>query len=475
MLTFEEAYRNGHPNAANSLAGLYSARGNFSRAIQLWEEGCRQGCAHSAQNLGNCHMERGNFDQATACFKTLQLQGNINGTFGLADTHAAQGNYGMARQLFEECLKRGHPQASRALAQLDLLASDRAVPHEKSYAAGDQVWIKGLQSDAGQALNGCRGIVEKYHVDAHRFAVQIEGKGTKLFKPVNLQGCQGDAPESVRGPQVGDAVKIHGLKTTCKGQALNGCEGVVVGCDMSGGRRRVQLPSGKTHLFKPENLEVNLRPLTDTSIEDCGVQAALENSISQGEQTEKADGEAPQNVNAQISNALLLGADVDAGPRVVILRFSRCPKSLGEALLHAPELVGCAEALKVRGFSVELEKGAKVFVHPELYEATLEAVRLGAWTLCPNHVITEVRLEEVVLRVVNRLPSRDSVHPKGSQTVPLGFASFAVEHDSEISVTRSFIEVRIPSSLRSASRTGPRTVSTTDMFARKGGNPRGKR
>merc|ERR1719247_3270226 len=113
----------------------------------------------------------------------------------------------------------------------------------------------------------------------------------------------------------------------------------------------------------------------------------------------------PAEVNAQISSALLYcadDADADSGPRVVLLKFSRRPRSLGEALLNAPELADCIQALQSHGFHVELQSGAKVFVHPEHYEATLEAIRLGGWTLFPNHVVTEVHLEEVVLGIVKK-------------------------------------------------------------------------
>ena len=70
-----------------------------------------------------------------------------------------------------------------------------------------------------------------------------------------------------------------------------------------------------------------------------------------------------------------------------------------------------------------MQSGAKVFVHPKHYEATLEAIRLGGWTPYPNHVVTEVDLEAVVLGVVEKLPGRESVHPRGSHVVPLGFAT----------------------------------------------------
>merc|ERR1719482_1640490 len=219
-------------------------------------------------------------------------------------------------------------------------------------------------------------------------------------------------------------------------------------------------------------------PHSDVDLEaDFEIQTAIQESISRDANDMSSHSQVPAEVNAQISSALLHSADADSGPRVVLLKFSRRPRALGEALLHAPELADCIQALQSHGFQVELQSGAKVFVHPEHYEATLEAIRLGGWTLFPNHVVTEVHLEEVVLGIVKKLrrESGESVHPKGSRVVPLGFATAAAQQDSEVRVARTFIEIRLPTSLYSTSHTGPRPASTTDMDPRKGKKYRGKR
>ena len=87
-----------------------------------------------------------------------------------------------------------------------------------------------------------------------------------------------------------------------------------------------------------------------------------------------------------------------------------------------------------------MQSGAKVFVHPKHYEATLEAIRLGGWTPYPNHVVTEVNLEAVVLGIVEKLPGRESVHPRGSHVVPLGFATAAAQEESKVCVNKTFLE-----------------------------------
>jgi len=260
------------------------------------------------------------------------------------------------------------------------------------------------------------------------------------------------------------------------GQLLNGCIGFVVSYDVSTGRRVVQLEcDGGSHSIKPENLEVKTTLPSDVDLEDCETQTAIEESMSRDANRMNSPGQVPAEVNEQISNALLHSAGADSGPRVVLLKFSRRPRSLSDVLLDAPELADCIQALQSQGFCVELQSGAKVFVRPEYYEATLEAIRLGGWTLFPNHVVTEVHLEAVVLGIVEKLPCRESVHPRGSHVVPLAFATSAAHQESKVNVSRTFIEVRLPTSLRSESHTGPRTASTTDMDPRKGSNHRGKR
>lgn len=476
---FEEAHRDGHPKAGNSIALVYSMQGDIDRAIRIWEEACEKGCADSAMNLGKTYLERGYFDQAITCFQKLHLEDNINGTFGLGEVYANLGNRGKAKELFQECLARGHPLAQRALDAFGLLTLDAPfLPSDVSrFVVGDRVMISGLESEVGQALNGCLGTVGEYDSHAHRFVVNVDGnKGHKLLKAENLDTwgmSNGPSSRPPRAPLVGDAVQIHGLKS-CLGQLLNGCEGLVVSFDVSTGRRDVQLPGGgETYAIKPENLVIKTSPPSDPEYYD--IQTAIQESVSSEANHLNSHSQAPAEVNAQISSALLKTADADSGPRVVLLKFSRRPRSFTEALLQAPELADCIEALQSHGFCAELQCGAKIFVRPEHYSATLEAIRLGGWKLFPNHVVTEVYLEQVVLGIVEKLPWRASVHPRGSHVVPLGFATSAAEHEGNIQVARTFVQVRLPTSLRSESHSGPRTASTTDMDLRKGSNHRGKR
>lgn len=155
------------------------------------------------------------------------------------------------------------------------------------------------------------------------------------------------------------------------------------------------------------------------------------------------------------------GSDIEQ--TVVLLKFLRPSRALREALLSAPELAECRASLENRGYAVELPAGSKVFVAPFHYTPLMEAIRLGKWRLFPEHVFVDPNLEDVLLGVVNRLPRSAKVYCNGEglkrYSIPTSFASTASHLDASLSVERTFINVRVPSSLLSASSAaGPATV-----------------
>lgn len=180
-------------------------------------------------------------------------------------------------------------------------------------------------------------------------------------------------------------------------------------------------------------------------------------------------------MNAQVSAALSQTVSAREGPRVWLLKLSRRPAALRELLLQASELAECRDAMDQHGFACELSSGAKAFVDVELYEATLEAIRLAGWTLHPNHIIVTEALEPVVHQVLRQLRGREHVHLKDTRPVPLAFPDTVAKSEYRIEVTRTFIHVILPSSMRSESQAGVRTVSSTDANPKKGGNPRRSR
>merc|ERR1711920_397085 len=111
--------------------------------------------------------------------------------------------------------------------------------------------------------------------------------------------------------------------------------------------------------------------------------------------------------------------------------------------------------------------GAKIFVRPGHFEASLEAIRLANLSLFPNHVIVDPENESTVIGLVRQLRGREAVHPTGTSVLPLAFAEVTAQMEQPINVSRTFIHINIPSSLRSESQPGsPRTMSTTDANPR---------
>lgn len=179
--------------------------------------------------------------------------------------------------------------------------------------------------------------------------------------------------------------------------------------------------------------------------------------------------------NAHVSDALLGTRADELGPKVVLLAFSRSPHAFRMVFQQAPELESCRRALTMYNFALELESGTKMLVRPEHYNPTLEAIRLAGWHLSHQHVFVDVELEKVVIGLLQSLPGREKVHPRGVASVPLAFASATSSMEADVTISRTFVNIRVPSSMRSSDGTGLCTVSTTDADKRKGKNKRGKK
>mmetsp|Transcript_88892 Transcript_88892/g.163028 ORF Transcript_88892/g.163028 Transcript_88892/m.163028 type:complete len:267 (-) Transcript_88892:311-1111(-) len=166
-----------------------------------------------------------------------------------------------------------------------------------------------------------------------------------------------------------------------------------------------------------------------------------DNSIKDG-------GQAPVVGTSQVAST----RSTDALAPVYILEFARSPKAFLDAITVAPELQLCREALENAGCDWVLESGAKAFVYPNQYEVVVAAVR--SLKLKPRHVIVSADYERKLHDAISNVgqgvveKSRDLLTPAAI-------------------VSRTFIEVPVVSSLRSAPF-GPAVVSTTDA------NPRAK-
>lgn len=298
---------------------------------------------------------------------------------------------------------------------------------------GDIVEICGLVSEEGKTLNGLNGIVLSYHCSTQRHSVRLKVQGRKRLRIENL---------------------------------------VVKALPQSGGAGYDPPPSSPAVRSTPTTIspEAAFRVSSD----DMAVQAAIEASLQDGTCTDPSEGSL--HINAVVGEALLKGQSVPPPFYVLLLTYSRSPRSFRDALMQSPELSECRRALDSAGFQVELPTGAKVLVHPYQRLAAMEAIRLAGLRLAREHVVVSPDLENSVKQVVAHLPKRDKVYQRGSRSrvLPLGLAEQAVSSPMEICVSRTFIEIKLSSSMCSGTHSTPHTASTADADARKPRNPRRK-
>ena len=75
--------------------------------------------------------------------------------------------------------------------------------------------------------------------------------------------------------------------------------------------------------------------------------------------------------------------------------------------------------MEERGFAVELDSGAKVFVRPEHYVPVMEALRLSGCPLHADNVLVDPALEGTLLEVLRGLPNVTGVRVRSATTIPL--------------------------------------------------------
>jgi hypothetical protein len=177
---------------------------------------------------------------------------------------------------------------------------------------------------------------------------------------------------------------------------------------------------------------------------------------------------------------------------IILLDFSRNPAAFYLALQNCTALRNCQEALKMFGMSVELEKGAQLFVRPEMFDAAKAAINRAAWDLKRSHVVVAKALESEVMHAVRSLPSSAQVKLKKRLTSSLQAAGSSEEdhekgetNDAEAAkqddeqvqlqmsrltsmyvVHNTFIHVPVAESLYSGPSSSQKTKSTTDANPR---------
>jgi len=171
--------------------------------------------------------------------------------------------------------------------------------------------------------------------------------------------------------------------------------------------------------------------------------------------------------NSQLSEALLCSRMDRSSNRILVIEYSRNPDDLHQALMCHPDLEDCRRALQDSGLRVCLQTpsgqlGAKMFVHPDQYSAALEAIQLRSLTLDKRHVVVREDLEQALDRIVSSLPRRLRIRQKGHHRIELGTFQ---QHTIPLRVRRTFVDIDIPSSIRSTPSGGARVASTTDAHS----------
>jgi len=270
------------------------------------------------------------------------------------------------------------------------------------------VWIHGLTSNDTLPLNGCSGQIVSFSKRTGWFGVEVHGDpGLKFLPPENLR-CAID-----QSGQLGSRARSS--------------EGVAA------------------------------------SIEEFSAQAAIEESMLEASASHDVG-----SINAQVSDALVRSSPAEGGPHVILLTFSRPSMQLRKILLGSSELAPCRAELEAQGHLVEVESGAKIFLRPEHYNPALAAVRLHGCPLYKNHVVVDIDLEDVVVQLAQQLHGPSFTYVKGKFIYPLGLTELAASSGYDITATGSFVQIHVPSSMRSESEPGAaRTLSTTDADPRK--------
>lgn len=115
-----------------------------------------------------------------------------------------------------------------------------------------------------------------------------------------------------------------------------------------------------------------------------------------------------ETANAQVSEALLRSncgeQNVNHGREhgVVVLEYTRCPDIVWRTLAESPALADIRDALGSAGHSWNTSSGAKMFVGPEKVGLVLDELKAQKWELKPWHVVVEADKEDLVRTVLEK-------------------------------------------------------------------------
>lgn len=176
-------------------------------------------------------------------------------------------------------------------------------------------------------------------------------------------------------------------------------------------------------------------------------------------------------LNAPLSEALLQVRPFLARLPIVLVEFSRNPRSFNEALENGAELGAVREALQRNGFACTLPCGAHIFVRPEHYQTILGEMQSKTdLTLTRRHVLVAPEFYKFLGKAVSNLRSNEQVRYKkrtvewtgcavqDSESVAAEKGSSSEDEDAFYVQRKTFIDFDIPTSLYSSLTSGPKTV-----------------
>lgn len=531
----QAARHQGDKDASFNLASMAMHLGDAHSAQELFQEAQSRGHKDAAVHLAKVRFELGDLDAARAILMEESRTGNkeaerflqyiaspdcVTDLFQEACRQLKRGETRRAWSLFQAARLHGDPDAGDVQSAMLKAAAQRGSSRNKQQtkmelsseavmrfcetpftpigevAVGDHVLLHGLQS-SGLQFNFRFGTVLEAVSSSGRYGVAIDGVEQRLavrsgnlvpesifrqFLPVkankNSLIWSGTTSNQrwITTPDpdlaVGDRVWIHNMP----GSPMDGRSGTVLTPISGSGRYAVDVNGlEESWAVHAENLwseSFKQQFLPDREWDEALATVEQDDIVAEGCLDGASAGE-EMDTKLPIASSSNRGGNM--APAVVLLRFSRSPRSFRGLLAEAAELAACRDALAKAGLAWEHRSGAKMLIKPEHYEPALESLRLAGWSLGRQDVIVDVEMAEVVTGLLLHLPGRDNVYPRGRRSVPLAFSAASLRCEHDITVSKTFINIRIPSSMCSTEETGQRTQSTTDADKRKGKNTRRRR
>jgi len=445
---YQQAHLAGNTDATKNLAVMYED-GNgvpkdVGKALELYQQAHLAGNTKATQNLALMYSR----------LQQAHLAGDKGASFNLAVMyeygHGIPTNVTKALELYQEAHIAGNALATDKLATM----YKKSVGNQHSSCKSLELCNQALPAHNAVAVDSS---------EAWRWTTDLDTANEKCPKPAIASASSfgtGPPPMISQPAPQSTACASCGAKGKC--MLCTGCRRVCY-CSIVCQRRHQRSHKAECQAaplaveYAQAPVLLNYMALAAPDDLDAGIEASLV----------EADLQAATE-NSQISEALLWSHSNSTS--VYLLEFSRDPESFDRALLHAEQLQDCQGALRAHGYSALLPSGAKAFLRPEVFVATLDAVRLLSLDLKPRHVLVVAELEETVTRIVKSLDHDQRVKCKGRTTVPLAFASAALQSSLDVIISRTFVDIKEQNSLHSSATSGMVTVSTTD--ARSIPNPR---